>query len=257
MELFLFSTDREYVREAVAAGVDGIVVDWEVAGKSRRQAGADTEINSDTVDDLRRVREWVGARVLCRVNPLGPSTADELEAAIAAGADEVLVPMVRTREELEAVVELARGRCGIGALVETPAAVAAAADIATLPLSRLYLGLNDLSIERGSPSIFSAFADGTVEHVARAVGRPFGVAGLTDPARGAPIPCRLLLGELVRLGCDFTFLRRSYRRDAPPSEQAAVLGRIRDALAVAAARSADEVEADRRALAVALAEVGA
>jgi citrate lyase beta subunit len=257
MDLFLFSTDREYVSEAVAAGVDGIVVDWEVAGKSRRQAGADTEVNHDTVDDLRRVREWVHARVLCRVNPPGPSTAEEVEAAIAAGADEVLVPMVRTREELERVIELVDGRCGVGALVETPEAVNAAADLATLPLSRLYLGLNDLSIERSSPSIFSAFADGTVEQVARAVSRPFGVAGLTDPACGAPIPCRLLLGELVRLGCDFTFLRRSYRRDAAPGEQAAVLGRIREALAAAASRSADEVEADRRALVAALAEVAA
>jgi len=70
-ELLLFSTDPAFIEEAVAAGVDGIVVDWEVAGKRRRQAGADTEINADTVEDLMRVRSWVEARVLCRINPPG------------------------------------------------------------------------------------------------------------------------------------------------------------------------------------------
>ncbi len=38
-ELVLFSTDPVFIRQAVAAGVDSIIVDWEYLGKEQRQAG--------------------------------------------------------------------------------------------------------------------------------------------------------------------------------------------------------------------------
>ncbi len=41
----------------------------------------------------------------------------------------------------------------------------------------------------------------------------FGVAGLTLPGGGVPVPSELLAAELVRLGADFTFLRRSFTAD--------------------------------------------
>lgn len=244
-ELLLFSTEREFVCEAVEAGVDGIVVDWEVLGKRRRQAGADTEVNRDTLEDLRRVRSWVDIPVLCRVNSPGPTTERELESAIGAGADEVLVPMVRSPRELEWILELVRGRCAVGALIETTDAVGCAGELARLPLSRLYVGLNDLAIERRTPSIFTAIGDGTVARVRSHVDGRFGFAGLTAPERGYPIPCRLLVGELVRLRSTFSFLRRSYRSDARSEQQAALIERLRAALLKASLRSADETERDR------------
>jgi hypothetical protein len=252
-ELLLFSTDRDFVQEGVEAGVDGIIVDWEVEGKHRRQAGADTEINKDTVEDLRRVRSWVDARVLCRINPPGARTVRELEAAIRAGADEVLVPMVRSPTELERVIDAASGRCDVGTLVETVAAVERAGELARLPLSRIYIGLNDLAIERRTSNLFAAVADGTVERVRRAVDRSFGFAGLTAPERGYPIPCRLLIGELVRLGSGFSFLRRSYKRDVPLGQQAVSIARLREALAAARLRASAQVERDRRELEAAIA----
>ena len=64
--LLLFATDPQFIRRAVAAGVDGIIVDCEYIGKEVRQAGADTEINHHTFADVRRVRASTSARVLCR-----------------------------------------------------------------------------------------------------------------------------------------------------------------------------------------------
>lgn len=244
-ELLLFSTEREFVSEAVDAGVDGIIVDWEIVGKARRQARADTEINHDTLDDLKRVRSWVDLPVLCRINPPGLMTAREVEEAIGAGADELLLPMVRSAREVESLLDAVGGRCGVGVLVETEAIVSQVEELARLPLSRLYVGLNDLTIDRGSPTLFEPVADGTVERVRRAVDAPFGFAGLTDPGRGHPIPCRLLIGELTRLGSSFSFLRRSYRRDVRGRGQAAVIAELRAALARARTRGSVEVERDR------------
>lgn len=39
------TTLRPVIKEAIAAGVSGIIVDWEHVEKKRRQGAADTEIN--------------------------------------------------------------------------------------------------------------------------------------------------------------------------------------------------------------------
>jgi len=247
-ELVLFSTNPPFIREAVAAGVDAIIVDWEKTGKEKRQAFADTQINYDTIEDLRLVRKATDAVVICRLDNSGLAMANEIEEAIEAGADEVLIPMVRTVEEVVRVIDQVGGRCRVGILVETGLAVKGAEEFGRLPLSRVYMGLNDLAIERGTPNIFTALTDGTVEEVRKAFRIPFGFGGLTLPDRGEPIPCRLLIGELARLECGFSFLRRSFYRDIKGRQLALEVPRIRRALRVAQHRSAEEVATNRREL---------
>ena len=247
-ELFLFSTSPDVIARHVAAGVDGIVVDWECAGKKERQAGADTEINRDTVEDLRRARAATRARLLCRINGYGGTSEREVEDAISAGADEILLPMVRRVEEVESVLEMAAGRCGVGILVETCEAVECARDLARLPLTRVYLGLNDLAIARGSPSIFSALRDGLVEQVRSSFFAPFGFGGLTCPDGGSPIPCRLLIAEMARLRCDFSLLRRSYRRDMAGREASVELPRLHRAIQDSFDRNPDALHQDHAEL---------
>ncbi len=192
-------------------------------------------------------RALPAARVLCRIEQVGASTADELAAAVRLGADEVLVPMVRSVAEVDAV--LAQARCGVGILIETPEAVAAAAELAARPLTRIYLGLNDLAIERGSPTIFAPLVDGTLDSVAAAVGDvPFGFGGLTLPERGAPVPARLLAAEMARIGTSFTFLRRSFWRDASALGVGATVRAIASGVEAARRRSADAVARDRAEL---------
>ncbi|MGY1722812.1 aldolase/citrate lyase family protein [Blastococcus sp. SYSU DS0533] len=213
MDLFLFTVDPQWGRDVVAAGAAGIVIDWERRGKLRRQAGEGTQVNEDTPEDLTRVRAATSGRVLCRVNGFGPWTADEVTDAIARGADELLLPMVRSTEEVDRTLDLVAGRCGLGILVETQEAVDRAAELAQRPLSRIYVGLNDLRIDRRSTSLFAPLVDGTVDAVRAQVAVPFGVGGLTLPGRGFPVPGDLLAAELVRIGTGFTFLRRSFTAD--------------------------------------------
>lgn len=247
-DLYLFGIELGLVRDAVAAGVDGIVVDWERRGKHERQVGLDTEINEHTLDDLVRIRRLASCRIVCRLNPWGDGSTAELESALLGGADEVLLPMVRSPDEVEALLELAAGRCGVGILVETVAAVRAARALARLPLSRAYVGLNDLAIERGSASIFDALRDGTVELVRQEFDVPFGFGGLTVPDRGVPVPCRFLIAEMTRLDCSFSFLRRSFRRDVRHRDVRRSLRQIRAAIEAAAGRSPEVVADDRAAL---------
>lgn len=252
MDLFVFTVDPPRAHALVAAGAAGVIVDWERRGKARRQLGEGTQINSDTPADLSRVRAATDGRVVCRVNGHGPWTAAEVEDAIARGADEVLLPMVRTPEEVDRTLDAVRGRCGLGILVETQDAVDRAAELAARPLCRVYVGLNDLRIDRRSTELFRPLVDGTVDAVRSVVRSPFGVAGLTLPGCGSPIRTELLAAELVRLGTDFTFLRRSFHADMTGRDPAVELPRIQ--ATVAALRSAGTVQAaaDRQAFVAAV-----
>ena len=255
MDLLLFTVDADRAAAAVAAGVRGVVVDWENRGKSRRQHGEGTEVNAHTPADLARVRAAVppgAGLVLCRVDGAGPHTRDQVDAAVELGADEVLLPMVRRPADVDLALEAVAGRVGLGVLVETRDAVASVAEIAQRPLSRVYLGLNDLRIDRGSTSLFAPLVDGTADDVRAALHVPFGVAGLTRVGGGSPVPTRLLGGELARLGAAFTFLRRSFCADVPVEEMAVEVPRMLAEAAAARRRTPAEVEADRAELVAAV-----
>ena len=254
LDLFLFSIEPRLILPAVTGGVAAVVVDLERRDKETRQRGADTLISGDTLADLRHVRSHTPARVICRIDAAGPGTHEQIDAVLDAGADEVLVPMVRTLDDARLALDAAAGRCAVGILIETRDALARARDLASLDVSRVYVGLNDLSIEMGTPSLFTALVDGTLDRIRAAVRDvPFGFGGMTLPDRGAPVPARLLLGELARLRADFTFLRRSFWRDVEGMDPAEAIRQIRAAAEVAARRDPAAVAADRIALETALA----
>ncbi len=228
-----------------------MVLDWERRGKRRRQAGSDTQINADTPDDLAAVRAATGGRVVCRVNGWDRWTPGEIDLAVALGADEVLLPMVRRTEDVDAAIDHVGGRCGLGILIETTDAVRRADELLRRRLARVYVGMNDLMIDRGGGPLFAALVDGTVDRLAElaaAAGIPFGVAGLTVPEGGDPVPCPLLAGELARLGASFTFLRRSFHADTAGRDLDVEVPRILAMMNEAHRRDPVETAADRALL---------
>jgi len=251
-ELLLFSVDEEFIPQAVAAGVSGVIVDWENHEKKARQTGFDTEINHHTLEDLKRVRSCTTAPVICRINAPGASSADEIELALDAGANEILVPMVRTPAEVVQILYQVRGRCDVGILVETVAAIEHAHALAALPLKRVYVGLNDLAIQRRTPSIFTPIADGALDRLRDVFTGTFGFGGVTLPDCGFPIECRLLIGELARQQADFSFLRRSFHADIADRQLNVEIPRIHAALRSAFQRSTSAVERDHKVLCTAI-----
>ncbi len=247
-ELILFAADTKIVKQATEAGVHGFIVDWESKGKQDRQANFDTQINKATIQDLRRARESTDHTVICRINGFGPWTKGEIEAAMSVGADEILLPMVRKPQEVMKTLEMIHNRCGLGILVETSDAVQCSHELAQLPLSRVYVGLNDLAISRGLKNIFFSISDDTVERVRQHFQVPFGFGGLTLPDLGTPIPCRLLIHEMVRTNCQFSFLRRSFYRDIADRDVGVEIPRLLQAIEASRLRSAAAIEADRQEL---------
>ncbi len=127
----MYITNRPDIAQiAETAGVDRIFVDMEFIGKDERQKGLDTVKSHHTVSDIYAIKAAVeSAEVLVRVNPIHdalpdyPSSAEEINASVEAGADIIMLPFFKTAEEVRTFLELVGGRTRTMLLLETPEAV--------------------------------------------------------------------------------------------------------------------------------------
>lgn len=252
IECLLFTSDPVYGAAAIASGITALVADWEWQGKAERQAGLATEVNHGTVDDLIALRHAAGGRVICRINNTPRGRDAECRLAIEHGANEIWLPMVRSPRELEECLRAIDGRARLGTMVETREAMQSGREFARLPLAHAYVGLNDYRIDNGHDGLFDPMVDGTIDRFRDDYPGALGVAGITHPDRGSPIPQRLLLAEMVRLGCTFGVARRGFRADIDASGIASGIAAIAMEVARLETRPSDEVAADRAALAAAV-----
>ncbi|MBU6383142.1 MAG: hypothetical protein KGQ49_04325 [Verrucomicrobia bacterium] len=244
----MFTVDCDLVRQANSCGIDAIIVDWEWRGKEERQKNFDTQINHHTLDDLKAVAKIATIPIICRINAISADTKQEIEAALSHGAAELLIPMVRTKREVEQALDWTQDRAKVGILIETNAAVNCAMEMSSLPLSRMYLGMNDLCVENRSPHIFTPLVNGQLDALRPKIARPFGFGGLTLPHLGHPIPCQLLVDAMVRLDCHFSFLRRAFLKDTAGKNMGSAVSQIRHAIHCSREKSFQQLLASHREL---------
>lgn len=217
----MYITNNPQVAQVVeAAGVDRIFVDMEYIGKTARQGGMDTVQSHHTVDDVKHIAEVLSAsELLVRVNPIHEATADhpsskeEIDAVIAAGAKILMLPYFKTAKEVKTFVELVGGRARTMPLIETPEAAACIDEILQIDgIDELFIGLNDLSLGYGMKFMFQLLADGTVERLIKKIKQrniPYGFGGLAS-LDGGMLPGRMVLTEHYRLGSGCVILSRSF-----------------------------------------------
>jgi hypothetical protein len=245
LDILLFTVDAALARRALAADVAGLVVDWEDRGASIDRGACDNGSGPDTVDDLRRIAGIAAGRVVCRLNPAGPASSDEVELAIDHGATDLLVPMVERPGELSAVQAMAGGRARVGVMIETVEACRNASEIARAGPAFVYVGLLDLAISRGEGNVFRPLADGTADRLREQfAGTRFGIGGITVADGGSPVPCAVLMAEMARVRSDFVFARRSYLRDTAGRDLVEEGARLRTLWCQLNARDAARVARD-------------
>lgn len=215
LKLMYITNDPAVARIAVDAGVDRIFIDMEVLGKAERQGGMDTVQSHHVPADIAAVRSAIGdrAEIMARVNPLNPDSQAEIHAAVANGADVIMLPMWRMAEDLRQLVQMVGGRAKVMPLLETDAAAEHLADALRVPgVDQMHIGLNDLHLCYHRKFLFQLLTDGTVDKLCtqlRAVGLPFGFGGVGRPGSGA-LPAEYIIGEHYRLGSQYVILSRSF-----------------------------------------------
>lgn len=201
-------------------GVDWIFIDMEFIGKDSRQGGLDTVQNHHTVEDVKNIRGAVTkSSVLVRVNPIHdalpdyPSSKEEIDAVINAGADIVMLPFFKTVKEVQQFIGFVGGRAKTLLLLETVEAANLIDEILDIPgIDMIHLGLNDMHLELGMKFMFELLADKTVERLGakiKAKGIPFGFGGIATLDGGA-LPGSMVLKEHVRLGSSMVIVSRSF-----------------------------------------------
>ena len=216
LKLMMITGDPGLAAFATACGVQRIFVDLEINGKFERQGHRDTLISHHTMADVARVRASIkGHQLLVRLNPDYAGSEAEIEAAIAAGADILMLPMFTDLSAIRHFTKLINGRCKFIPLIETPAAAMLVPELVREPgIDELFVGLNDLHMALGLDFMFELLADGTVERIAaccRNAGMAFGFGGIARMEEGH-LPGKQVLAEHIRLGSSSVILSRTFHR---------------------------------------------
>ena len=220
LNLMYITKHPEIARIAEEAGVDWIFVDMEFIGKDCRQGGLDTVQNHHTVEDVANIRAAVTkATVLVRINPIHdtmddyPSSEEEIEAVIQAGADIVMLPYFKTTEEVHRFIGYVGGRAKTCLLVETPEAADLLDQIVEIDgIDMIHIGLNDMHLALKMKFMFQLLTDGSVDKWTRIIaqkGIMYGFGGLAS-LNGGTVPGRMILKEHYRLGSQMVIVSRAF-----------------------------------------------
>ena len=204
----------EVAKIAQDAGVDRIFVDLEIIGKIERQGHLDTVISKHEIEDVSRIKEVLtSSDLLVRVNPIHEGSKEEIDEVIRRGANVVMLPMFKTRQEVEKFVEYVDGRVTTCLLLETKEAVENLQDILSVKgIDEIHIGLNDLHLAYKKKFMFELLSEGLVEALCNSIverGIKYGFGGIARLGQGM-LPAEYIIPEHYRLGSTRVILGRSF-----------------------------------------------
>lgn len=220
LKLMYITNNPEVAVIAENAGVDRIFIDMEFIGKDVRQGGLDTIQNHHTIQDIKNVKAAVRkAEIVVRINPIHENyfgymdSKEEIDAAIDAGADILMLPYFTTPTEVQKFVEYVNGRAVTLPLLESKKAVSCLDEILKVRgIDQIHIGLNDLSLDLGKKFMFEILAEGLVDDICDKIKRyqiPFGFGGVGRIGQGI-LPAEKIIKEHYRLGSGCAILSRSF-----------------------------------------------
>jgi hypothetical protein len=232
MEFIYINNNTELAQYAEACGIDRIMIDLEYLGKRERQGHVDTLVSGHTLNDIDKVRAVLHkAKLQVRVNPIHSGSEREVAEAISRGADIIMLPMFKTRREVEEFVSLVDGKAAVSLLLETPQALVRVDNILRSDgIDEVYIGLNDLGLLMGLDFLFELLSGGIVEYLATKItkrGIRFGFGGIARLGKGI-LDSRLILSEHVRLGSQIAILSRDFHGRATSLDELKMLMNLED-----------------------------
>jgi hypothetical protein len=223
---FIFITNSpSLAQEMSLAGVDRIMVDLEINGKTERQGHLDTVISCHSFQDITLVREALNdsysAELMVRINPISACSGIEIEEVIARGADRIMLPMFTHQDEVSSCLDLINGRVPLTLLLETAAAFVRLPQLLDINgFDDIHFGLNDLHLDFGLDFMFELFSSGLLDYAARLIREaniPFGIGGVSCLGSGM-LPAELILAAHIHMGSEMVILSRSFLRSVNPGD---------------------------------------
>ncbi|MDT0161593.1 aldolase/citrate lyase family protein [Bacillus sp. AG4(2022)] len=214
LKLMYITNQEEIAKIAERCGVDWIFIDLEINGKEERQGHLDTVISRHSIEDVKKVKRVLNtSKLIVRINPIHEGSKNEIDRVIKDGADIVMLPFFKTKEEVEYFVKHVNGRAEVCLLCETSEAVDNIESILTVKgIDYIHIGLNDLHLSYNMKFMFELLANGTVEMLCekiKAKGIHYGFGGIAQLGQGT-LPAENIIAEHYRLGSSMAILSRSF-----------------------------------------------
>lgn len=216
MKYMYITNNPEMAVELQRIGVDIIWIDLEKNGKYERQKHIDSVKSNHTLEDIKKISPLIReSKLMVRINPIFENSKYEIDKAIEYGADIIMLPMFKTKEEVEIFFKLINNRCKTILLLETKEAVKNLDEILSIKnIENIHIGLNDLSLSYGHKFMFEGLANGLIENICKKLHNKkitYGFGGIAQIGTGT-LPAELILLEHMRLGSDQVILSRSFSK---------------------------------------------
>lgn len=138
---------------------------------------------------------------------------DEINQAIEAGADVIMLPMFRTAGDVKEFVRYVNGRAKVQLLVETAEAAANIDSILEVPgIDEVHIGLNDLHLAYHMDFMFELICGDVVNNLCRKIrdkGIKYGFGGIARVGYGM-LPAEYIIAEHYHLGSTAAILSRGF-----------------------------------------------
>jgi citrate lyase beta subunit len=123
-KLIQICNTKEGVLLAQEAGIDRIMVDLEIKGKKIRQKNLGSVISNHSYRDIKNLRTLIkNSELMVRINPLNKYSQSEIKKVIELGADRIMLPMFRSKNEVKQIINFINGQVPLTLLLETSTAV--------------------------------------------------------------------------------------------------------------------------------------
>lgn len=214
LTLMYITNNPEIAVIAQKAGVDRIWIDMESLDKELRQGGMDTVKSSHTIEDIIKIRPYVtDSELQVRINHMHAGSKEEIDKTVEAGADIIMLPYFKTRQEVEDFVKFVDGRAKTILLLETAEAYEIADEILDVEgIDEVHIGLNDLHLAYGKDFMFELLTDGTVHKLCKKLKEKdikYGFGGIARVGYGT-LPAEYIITEHYALGSQMAILSRGF-----------------------------------------------
>ncbi len=214
LTLMYITNSAEVALIAEKYGVDRVWIDLETLGKELRQKNFDSVKSHHTIDDIKSISPLLTkAEMMVRINPWNEGSTKEIEDVINAGAKRIMLPMWKTKEEVEKFLSAVNSRVHTTLLLETIDAKESLDEVLKLEgIDEIHIGLNDLHIQYGLRFMFELLANGTVDEICgkiKETGIPYGFGGIAKLGYG-DVPAELVISEHYRIGSTRGILSRAF-----------------------------------------------
>ena len=227
LKLMYITNNPQIATIAESCGVDRIFIDMEYIGKEERQAGLNTVKSHHTIADIVNIRSVISSsELLVRINPIHEKTnnygssKDEIDDAIDAGADILMLPMIRNVGQVDKFVRLVDGRAKTMLLLETAESNENIDEFLQVEgIDEAHIGL-----AYRKKFMFELLTDGTVQRLCgklKEKGIPYGFGGIARLGYGM-LPAEKVIMEHYRLGSTKAILSRSFCNAAEMTDMEAL-----------------------------------